>query len=156
MTLDEAIKHCEEVADSCKYNAKLWDMTDAYESHVACGIGKCAEEHRQLAEWLKDYKRLLEQESCDDAISREEVLLMIDYFKDNYGSLIDLAREIRKMPPVNPQKTGHWIEMPIDFKCSKCNNLEDKTTKYCPNCGVRMIKLQNLKYADNDTMMPVT
>ena len=26
------------------------------------GCLTCAEEHRQLAEWLKDYKRLLEQE----------------------------------------------------------------------------------------------
>ena len=47
MTLDEAIIHCEEVADRC-------DVTD--------GNIKCANEHRQLAEWLKDYKRLIEQE----------------------------------------------------------------------------------------------
>jgi len=47
MTLDEAIKHAEEVADYDAYGEKQ------------C---KCAEEHRQLAEWLKDYKRLLEQE----------------------------------------------------------------------------------------------
>ena len=59
MTLDEAIKHAEEVADTCEHDAKSWDKTDAYESHVACGIGKCGEEHRQLAEWLKDYKRLM-------------------------------------------------------------------------------------------------
>lgn len=38
MTLDEAIKHAEEVGNACD---------------------KCAKEHRQLAEWLKDYKRLL-------------------------------------------------------------------------------------------------
>ena len=44
MTLEEAIKHAEEVADRCTINQF------------------CAEEHRQLAEWLKDYKRLLEQE----------------------------------------------------------------------------------------------
>ena len=36
MTLDEAIAHCEEVSKS------------------ACG--ECAEEHRQLAEWLKELR----------------------------------------------------------------------------------------------------
>lgn len=39
MTLDEAIKHAEEVADG--------------------KCDKCAEEHRQLAEWLRDYKKIL-------------------------------------------------------------------------------------------------
>ena len=66
MTLDEAIKHAEEVADTCEYEASKYDMSDSYECHVACQEGKCAEEHRQLAEWLKDYKRLLKQEPCDD------------------------------------------------------------------------------------------
>ena len=41
MTLDEAIKHCEEVADT-KCN-------------------ECGNEHRQLAEWLKELKQLKEQ-----------------------------------------------------------------------------------------------
>lgn len=39
MTLEEAIKHCEEVA--------------------ANRCGKCAEEHKQLSEWLQDYRRML-------------------------------------------------------------------------------------------------
>jgi aspartate carbamoyltransferase regulatory subunit len=59
MTIEEAIKHCEEVADTCEYEASKYDMTDAYERSVACKEGECASEHRQLAEWLrelKDYK----------------------------------------------------------------------------------------------------
>lgn len=51
MTLDEAIKHCEEVAmEKCK-------LSDSYsfEEH------KCGEEHRQLAKWLKELKQLREQ-----------------------------------------------------------------------------------------------
>lgn len=61
MTIDEAIKHAEEVADLCEDSASRYDMTDHFESHMACKDGECAEEHRQLAEWLKDYKRLLAQ-----------------------------------------------------------------------------------------------
>lgn len=42
MRLDEAITHCEEVADYDCYNENQM---------------KCAEEHRQLAEWLRELKR---------------------------------------------------------------------------------------------------
>lgn len=41
MTLDEAIRHAENIADSYK------------DTEPNC---KCAEEHRQLAEWLKELK----------------------------------------------------------------------------------------------------
>ena len=30
MTLDEAIKHAEEVADLCEYEASKYDMSDSY------------------------------------------------------------------------------------------------------------------------------
>lgn len=71
MTLDEAIRHAEEVADTCEYEASKYDMNDYYESHVACQVGKCAEDHRQLAAWLKELKQLKEQESVLDKIRTE-------------------------------------------------------------------------------------
>ena len=39
MNLDETIKYCEEVADVCEYEASKYDMSDSYESHVACQEG---------------------------------------------------------------------------------------------------------------------
>ena len=70
MTLDEAIKHAEEVAIEEDKLCKRYDDASGYtRSHNeeirtsdAKNCEKCAAEHRQLAEWLKDYKRLLEQE----------------------------------------------------------------------------------------------
>lgn len=57
MTLDEAIIHAEEVAAMREDDAVMYakaglkaDVRNCYE---------CAAEHRQLAEWLKDYKQLL-------------------------------------------------------------------------------------------------
>lgn len=54
MTLDEAIKHCEEVAEENEGMCRVEE---------AMGLGlqnaemmKCASEHRQLAEWLKELK----------------------------------------------------------------------------------------------------
>ena len=57
MTLDEAILHAEEVANA---NERLCET--AHPAMQLSDYGKCAEEHRQLAEWLKELKRLKEQE----------------------------------------------------------------------------------------------
>lgn len=52
MTLDEAIKHCEEKAKEIrKANEEM--PTDCKLSESLC---ECAEEHEQLAEWLKELK----------------------------------------------------------------------------------------------------
>lgn len=56
MTLDEAIIHAEEVAST---NEKLCERF--HPSMQSYDYSKCAEEHRQLAEWLKELKRLREQ-----------------------------------------------------------------------------------------------
>lgn len=69
MTIDEAIKHAEEVA---KDQEELYRLCPASESEIFhcdgtkdCktlkngknkGCQKCAAEHRQLAEWLKELK----------------------------------------------------------------------------------------------------
>lgn len=83
MTLDEAIKRSEEVAEK---NSKLAErirdnMTSEIARSIADKCETCADEHRQLAEWLKDYKRLLEQESVLDKIT-------CDYF------IVDKIEEI--------------------------------------------------------------
>ena len=44
MTIEDTIRHCIEVAEGCT-------------------VKECAEDHRQLADWLRDYKRLLAKES---------------------------------------------------------------------------------------------
>ena len=45
MTIDEAIKHCNEVADGA--------LCESTVNNKACG-----EEHKQLAEWLEELKRM--------------------------------------------------------------------------------------------------
>ena len=56
MTLEEAIKRYEEQANLLEESAAGCDMTDKVEKEIACRSGKCAAEHRQLAEWLKELK----------------------------------------------------------------------------------------------------
>jgi hypothetical protein len=54
MNLDEAIKHCEEVASECEFDTD-WGMGNHFidRSDVADVI-ECAKEHRQLASWLSE------------------------------------------------------------------------------------------------------
>ena len=54
MTLEEAIKHCEEVAEDKFNEAQESIMCNRFQYADDCR--DCAEEHRQLAEWLKELK----------------------------------------------------------------------------------------------------
>ena len=55
MTLDEAIKHCEEVAEENEHDATIWKKTKQTKEVERCE--KCAADHRQLAEWLRELKK---------------------------------------------------------------------------------------------------
>lgn len=91
--------------------------------------------------------KALEQEPCEDAISRADMLDAIGH-GTTYTSE-DLQKIIKGMPPVNPQepKTGHWFAWkPEDdvwrTTCSECGEETRTLWDYCPNCGTKMIKPQ--------------
>lgn len=75
MTIDEAIKHAEEVA---KANESWHEeyIDTAFEQH-ALNCKKCAEDHRQLAEWLKElqkYRKLFDSpEGAEDTLNMSMV-----------------------------------------------------------------------------------
>ena len=93
----------------------------------------------------------LEQEPCEDAISRQEVLDVV-----NNPLNIRLDEIIKQLPSVKPQeKTGHWFvderpESDREIICSNCDQPIfkyhkmdfDYRPKYCPNCGARMVEPQ--------------
>lgn len=66
MTLEEAIKHCEEVAEEnekefrlCPYPSQECNGSQdcrCLENGSGKGCLRCAAEHRQLAEWLRELK----------------------------------------------------------------------------------------------------
>ena len=59
MTLDEAIKHAEEIAEEKEKQVANGDWEKGSITEHNCI--ECASEHRQLAEWLKELKQLREQ-----------------------------------------------------------------------------------------------
>ena len=144
MTNDKAIK---------------WLKTEASYIEENVGNGK---------EMLEAYDmaiEALEQEPCEDCISRTELLSKIDAERKH---LLDLKmdgaehivvhharRIIEDMPPVTPQpKVGEWLEKEIhsdkvgewqSARCSVCDKYHTtpymyyfSNYKFCPNCGARM------------------
>ena len=94
----------------------------------------------------------LEQEPCDDAISRKSVINTIDNMDnaldenrtvEEYKALLKECYEV--LPPVRPQeKTGHWIndEDTIGcYYCSECGGyVASYDDAYCKYCGCRMVE----------------
>ena len=93
LSIDEAIAHAREVADTCEYEASKYDMCDSYEREVAYKEGKCAEEHEQLAEWLEELKEMRKNQGqiadfwYQEGISRESKLIFdkIEEIKNRYN-----------------------------------------------------------------------
>jgi len=96
LTLDEAIKHCEEVAE--RYER----MEDSHDDKLKEECLQCAADHRQLAEWLrelKEAKRLLksatkvlnmfipcdEDYNCSECIKQRQNCDYDDSFKWRYA-----------------------------------------------------------------------
>ena len=128
-----------------------------------------AKVRKRLEEICDIAVKVLEQEPCEDAISRQEVLSMQYRIDDSVTlSTRDVVNvdDIEDLPPVTPQpRTGHWVEENINewsrkVFCSECGcappfehissgdvystsgyGVSNKT-KYCPNCGARMVESQ--------------
>ena len=75
MTLDEAIKYCEEVAEEKDKSVELYRAVKATEGLIT-KCENCAKEHRQLAEWLRELKRYRER-------NMNEELKMLKKYKEN-------------------------------------------------------------------------
>jgi hypothetical protein len=114
----------------------------------------------------RDAIKELEQEPCDDAISREDaleaILIRVPDFcgGDEGGNLIgrnETASYIRNLPSVTPKlKTGHWFydESIENWRCSECKetpktmgycgsaNFMVEHFKFCNHCGAKMIEPQ--------------
>ena len=118
MILEEAIKHAEEVAeenqrvidtgivfDDVTIYMLYCDDTEVIEEHLA-NYQECAEKHRQLAEWLKDYKRLLEQEPILDKIRERVELEKLGYSPSAgyYKAIVKVLQIIDKYRAENEDK----------------------------------------------------
>lgn len=78
MTIGEAINHCDEIVKDMT-NVDVNELGQIYADDTECILehmtrcAKCAEEHRQLAKWLRDYQRLLEMERQIKSVLQTEI-----------------------------------------------------------------------------------
>lgn len=95
--------------------------------------------------------KALEQEPCEDAISRQAA---IDALTKTSGIRGDALKALYDLSYVSTEKTGQWIDrFPLkECKCSECDYLimlsfgsfseVIKQMKYCPNCGAKMQEVE--------------
>lgn len=91
--------------------------------------------------------KALEQQPCDDCVSRQAVIEYIEACGAELGHDIEnesVREDILNMPSVTPKrKSGlHWIERFDNedkwLECPHCH--KDSDNAYCPNCGADMVK----------------
>lgn len=153
MTREELKAHCEEQVATCE---AFWaEDEEKLKNH------RLYQEHKLILE-------LLEQELCEDCISRQVV-------KDKYRERlinnltdadrgIDLSKYaeepyktfcefINSIPSVTPKsKTAHWIHFASGDDCSECGWSTGKyidPTNYCPNCGAKMQVESEVRHEQN-------
>ena len=104
-----------------------------------------------------DVLKLLEQEPCEDCVSREEVLKIYDEWfatcniADRKASPKAKINALPPATPIRPRK-GEWCKQNDDYydwyECSECgygsegemqySSEYDVRTNFCPNCGADM------------------
>lgn len=102
---------------------------------------------------LEEKIKALEQEICEDAVSRKDVLLQLTGANLSTKSTDELIalfnKRIKSLPSVTPtRKKGKWIKHEDYYDCSLCGCLAPctetadsfiwKLSSYCPDCGAEM------------------
>lgn len=162
MTREEAIKELKQFSGTTRLrlSANFW---------VALNMAIKALEQENCEDWydtpsdemtleqarkaVKDLRKkireYLEQEPCEDCVSRQAVLSLFNKSAYYSWEMCLLKRNIEELPPVTPtHKKGEWVKTGQSFinpnkflcySCSECGGGSGKVkTKFCPNCGAEM------------------
>lgn len=140
MTIDEAISHAREVAESQKMSARLIE-DNAYipesvdKEAITYGNTICANEHEQLAEWLEELKQYRTIGTPEEL----KAAMKYVYLAKKHGTVGQVIENCVKYEEIGtPEECRAAMERqnPIAAIAEK----EDTgTTKYtCPTCGMYM------------------
>jgi hypothetical protein len=137
----------------------------------AIDIIKCLAWYTRPDEDIEQAIKSLEQELCEDAISRQTVIdLMMQKWGENFSgddAMQESIDAIRDMPSVTPQKPrkGEWLRMSDlseqeddRYKCSRCGNVIHHKNKmnlyafnsWCGRCGSDNGRHTNYEGKEND------
>lgn len=87
MTIDEAIKHCEEVAELNEECTRIYDEHGRTMESFSCK--ECATEHRQLAKWLKELK--VYREGINNLIENQSIEVVNPFNTYQYMRVVRVA-----------------------------------------------------------------
>lgn len=156
MTRKEFKEKAKEIIDNYQFGSlgKLFDY-DNFEdemkvSHVPNGIDS-SEADTPLVDFLNDLYDALEQQPCEDCVSKQAVAKIINTqrFGIHQISMGIIKEKIESLPSIRPtRKKGKWIRVnPLQendggaFMCSICRSgdwdIKDSYS-FCPNCGAEM------------------
>lgn len=119
--------------------------------NIEKNCGKCDLAMPSKEPILEAYKmaiEALEQEPCDDCVSRQAVFEIIRDFeyKNSHEEMLINSR-IKQLPSVTPtEKVGQW--KPYDgswYECSECGAIREAVgyfENFCPNCGAKMQEVE--------------
>ena len=94
MTIDEAIRHCLEVAEQNETQAEKWQEEGGEEWGKTTACRECAAEHRQLAEWLTELKELKNSIGAVKLSNMKEALKLIREYKVENAALREFNNKI--------------------------------------------------------------
>lgn len=164
MTLDEAIKHCEEVAHEKRMESNECISVNDLENAEACY--DCGEYHKQLAEWLTELKQCREAEISkpQKLIDSENVIVWLNAqiekvqvgWLHDYGfptnviaALTDVKQFVKNLPIIEPKvrhgkgcsycKGRAYSKKPLTVITRSLKRVET-VFNFCPCCGRSMIK----------------
>lgn len=114
-------------------------------------IPQCGDKEYTADEEYEAYQRAidaLEQEPCEDVISRENAIIQLSWDFPNL-ELPKIKESLDKLPLVTPQqKYGKWIKTKLSVsdgsfnvgvRCSRCGYVTVVDDfNFCPNCGSAM------------------
>ena len=105
MTLDEAIKHAEEVAEQQDYLAEREDRASGYtrthnesiRTEGAKKCLKCASDHRQLAEWLRQLSEIRHLFNVTEKIWKHNCVGKFITLQEGYDILFSEHKQLREI-----------------------------------------------------------
>ena len=111
------------------------------------------EQRKLINETFNMAIKALEQEPCEDAISREAAIEFIDSWKtdeiicdmDVWQNEIadDIKFGISELPSVTPSRQkGNWIKKYSGYECSECACDSRRKSDFCQYCGAEMVEPQ--------------
>ena len=129
MTIDEAIQELKDASDS---EVRYGDTDHHYD------------EVMKRIEAFDMAIKALEQQPCDDCISRKAVINTIFYNSDNNCDVVlctDLMDRIKRLPSIQPTRPEGKIihKAPYGWGyCSECNGVVEPQDRFCSFCGAKM------------------